>query len=201
MIFFKHSSNKRNPPQARVVLTVQKNDYEIGEEVKGQIQIISEEEFDSEKVAVALSCWETLKKTRTDPFVPVVGQRTEEYWDQARIYLEYFTVFTATRIPQGFNKTYSFTLKIPTAARETFYSIDNKVTWLVQSIVTVRERPRLETQTCEITVTKPQFATQASPIVTKETIKEVVLIPCAYCGGLMPQASLFCPNCGARRRV
>jgi hypothetical protein len=34
----------------------------------------------------------------------------------------------------------------------------------------------------------------------KETIiKEIVMIPCKYCGGLMPQASVFCPNCGARR--
>jgi hypothetical protein len=34
----------------------------------------------------------------------------------------------------------------------------------------------------------------------KETIiKEVVMIPCQYCGGLMPQASVFCPNCGAKR--
>jgi hypothetical protein len=35
----------------------------------------------------------------------------------------------------------------------------------------------------------------------KETItKEVVLIPCAFCGGLMPQTATFCPNCGARRK-
>ena len=35
----------------------------------------------------------------------------------------------------------------------------------------------------------------------KETItKEVVLIPCEYCKGLMPQTAIFCPNCGARRK-
>lgn len=35
----------------------------------------------------------------------------------------------------------------------------------------------------------------------KETIiKEIVMIPCQYCGGLMPQTSVFCPNCGARRK-
>jgi hypothetical protein len=44
----------------------------------------------------------------------------------------------------------------------------------------------------EITVLKPS-ATQ------KEVVKEVVLIPCKYCGGLMPQTAIFCPNCGARR--
>jgi len=34
----------------------------------------------------------------------------------------------------------------------------------------------------------------------KETItKEVVMIPCKYCGALMPQTSLFCNNCGAKK--
>lgn len=34
----------------------------------------------------------------------------------------------------------------------------------------------------------------------KEVIKEVVMITCSYCGGLMPQTSVFCPNCGAGRK-
>ena len=35
----------------------------------------------------------------------------------------------------------------------------------------------------------------------KETIiKEVVKIPCRYCGGLMPQTDNFCANCGGRRQ-
>ena len=34
----------------------------------------------------------------------------------------------------------------------------------------------------------------------KVILREVVLIPCQYCGGLMPQTAIFCPNCGARRK-
>ncbi len=42
----------------------------------------------------------------------------------------------------------------------------------------------------------PQIAVQ------RETItKEVVMISCKYCQGLMPQTSIFCPNCGAQRKV
>jgi hypothetical protein len=41
----------------------------------------------------------------------------------------------------------------------------------------------------------------ASRTIVKETVvKEVVMIPCSYCKGLMPQTSVFCPECGARRR-
>jgi hypothetical protein len=39
------------------------------------------------------------------------------------------------------------------------------------------------------------------PKVTKEVItKEIVMIECEYCGSLMPQTALFCPNCGARQK-
>ena len=29
--------------------------------------------------------------------------------------------------------------------------------------------------------------------------KAIIMIPCQYCGGLVPQASALCPNCGAKR--
>jgi len=36
----------------------------------------------------------------------------------------------------------------------------------------------------------------------KEVItREVVLIPCQYSGGLVPQTAIFCPNCGARKKA
>lgn len=41
---------------------------------------------------------------------------------------------------------------------------------------------------------------QAIPIQKEVITKEVVMLPCNYCGGLMPQTSLFCPNCGASKK-
>lgn len=41
---------------------------------------------------------------------------------------------------------------------------------------------------------------QAIPIQKEVITREVVMLPCNYCGGLMPQTSLFCPNCGAQKR-
>jgi rubrerythrin len=29
--------------------------------------------------------------------------------------------------------------------------------------------------------------------------KAIIMIPCQYCGGLIPQCSTLCPNCGAKR--
>lgn len=50
----------------------------------------------------------------------------------------------------------------------------------------------------------PRFRTHVNTsTVTKEKeiiVKEVVMIPCNYCGGLMPQTAIYCPHCGAKRK-
>jgi hypothetical protein len=203
MSFFKWLSNKLNPPRARIALTTQKNEYALGEEVKGDFQIVSEEEFEVERIAVNLSCWENLKKTRT--VTTQVGDtqkhRQEQYWDQAELYSDKFIVCNAALIPQGFSAKYPFTLRIPTVARETYYSVDNNVKWWMKATVKVRGRPSIEAENREILVAKQQTPPPSPQMVSKETVREVVLIPCSYCSGLMPQTSLFCPNCGARRRA
>jgi len=48
----------------------------------------------------------------------------------------------------------------------------------------------------------PQTAPMSQPprdtyVREKEVIKEVVMIPCKYCGALTLQTSLYCPHCGA----
>jgi len=47
-----------------------------------------------------------------------------------------------------------------------------------------------------------ETAVQGVPVaVQKEVItKEIVMIPCGYCGGLMVQTATFCSNCGAKRK-
>jgi len=48
----------------------------------------------------------------------------------------------------------------------------------------------------------PVTAQPVSIVKEREVVtREVVMIPCAYCGNLMPQTSIFCPNCGAKRRT
>ncbi len=54
----------------------------------------------------------------------------------------------------------------------------------------------------ELAMRKAGLMDGASGSVAKETIiKEVVMIPCPYCGGLMDQTATFCSNCGARRKA
>ena len=42
---------------------------------------------------------------------------------------------------------------------------------------------------------------QDEKVIEKETIKEIVMVPCVYCGSLNPQTALFCSTCGAGRKA
>jgi hypothetical protein len=43
---------------------------------------------------------------------------------------------------------------------------------------------------------------QKAPLKEREIIKKtIVMVPCPYCGGLMPNTAIFCPHCGAKRKA
>lgn len=59
---------------------------------------------------------------------------------------------------------------------------------------------KLETRQFNQKISPPVQVNVQSPVLQKEVHKEIVMIPCKYCGSMMPQTSAFCPNCGARRK-
>lgn len=42
--------------------------------------------------------------------------------------------------------------------------------------------------------------TSGAPLQKEVITKEIVMLPCEYCQGLMPQTSVYCPNCGAQKK-
>ena len=185
------------PPKARVELSAQKSQYSLGEQIKGFIKIASDEEFLVNQAIVCLNCNEKIKKNRV--WSDQYGTHQTEYWDNAVTYSSSCKLFGNARIPQGFSGSYGYALNISPAAKETLYSIDHYVNWLLYAVLQSKDRPNIQTINYEIQVARPQIS-QSSPTIMKEVTREVVLIPCAYCSGLMPQTSIFCPNCGARRK-
>ena len=97
---------------------------------------------------------------------------------------------------KGDAKDFPFSVNIPAAGRPTYKSIDAKVTWTIKGVIAVDGRPDATSGTVEVQVTQPSV----TPVVKeKEVIREVVMIPCKYCGALMPQIETVCPTCGARK--
>jgi hypothetical protein len=200
------SGRPQGSPKAKIDLMTQKVQFNLGEQVKGTVRIVSEEEFDVTQAIVWLTCNENIKKTQHSGAnllgipIPLGGTTQSEYWANAVIYSTSYVLFEAARIPKGYDATLPYTLSTSSAAKETLYSIDHYVRWVLYAVLEVRGRPNVQTITYEIQVSRPQVS-PSSPTIMKEVTREVVLVPCAYCGGLMPQTSLFCPNCGARRKT
>ncbi len=94
-------------------------------------------------------------------------------------------------LASGSKKEYPFSLNIPAGGRESYYGVDANLKWFIKASVDVKERRNLTSGTSEAQITKPPL--MPTVIKEKEAItREVVMIQCAYCHGLMPQTSTFC---------
>jgi hypothetical protein len=180
-------------PKATLRLEMEKEEFFLGEELKGNAILKSAERFDLERLTVRLNCVEQMRRTRRNQ-----DGSTDEYWDAKNVYMSKRLYLTPPiSVDSGFNKKFPFVFRIPISGRESYSSYNNGIEWIIVSAVAGKGRKEI-IQRQKILVAKPS----ASPTkeVIKEVIKEVVMVPCSYCGGLMPNTALFCPNCGARRK-
>ncbi len=122
--------------------------------------------------------------------------KEEEYEDSKTLYLDKSKIMSFVHMSLGYQSKFPFNFKLPTIGRETYHSVDKNVEWSVTAYMKATNRKDLRSRVGEILVAKPTVS--ATP--TKEVVREVVLIQCANCNGLMPQTAIFCPNCGTRRK-
>jgi hypothetical protein len=158
--------------------------------------VSSEEEFDAKEVRCEINCVEEAKRMKYVNDPALNRQVMREVQESATLYSAKPAFAGPLHIASGFSQTFPCKVSIPAGGRPTFKSIDSKVTWTIKGTICIDGRPDVTGPTTEIQVTPPS----ASPIVReKEILREIVMIPCKYCGALMPQTETACPNCGAKR--
>ena len=198
MGFFKKLKGRFTKPEASVSLTIPKSTFELGEDLKGAIVVSSQEEFDATEVRVELRCVEKKKREKWE--YDDRGRKVHRtYWDQAKLHSANPKASGTLHLTSGFNKTFPFSVNIPAGGRESFDSVDGGVTWSIKGVVAIDGRPDATSEATELQVIRPAAA--PTIVKEKEIIKEIVMIPCEYCGGLMPQTATSCPNCGATRKT
>lgn len=196
MSFFKKFRDRFSSPNARVSLQFSKYNFGLGEDAEGTLSVSSDEEFDATEIRCELQCVEEAKRTRYVHDSVANREVLKEVQESATLYSAKPVVSGAIHVTKGFSQAFPCRLNIPAGGRPTFKSIDSKVTWTVKGVIAVNDRPDVTSPITEIQVTQPS----ATPVVKeKEIIREVVMIPCKYCGTLMPQTDTACPNCGAKR--
>jgi len=101
------------------------------------------------------------------------------------------------KMNNGYAGTFPLSVNIPAGGRPTYKSVDDNVTWLIKGVIAIDGRLDITSTKTEIQVLQPSAAPAVA--VVKEVIREVVMIPCKYCGALMQQTETTCPHCDAKR--
>ena len=160
-------------PKAELSLGVDKNQLSFGDEIKGIVNLKSQEDFDVEEITVLLRCVETVKKTRTYQKIVTkpatfrelqegIKPRSEKVWTQEE-YNDYATLYSdhlqlCGQMPAiiGLNIDFPFAFKMPLIGRETYHSVDTRVRWSVNAHMKNRNRQEIHSQGGgEILVAKP----------------------------------------------
>ncbi len=185
-------------PNAQLQLTAEKTQYLLGETtLKAESKLFRRKNSTLTKRLFAYPATKTSEETRfaqtNSGYSKVSTGKTRSHTAPPS------NCLNSCISPKASAPTTNMTWKFHLQQRATLYSIDHYAKWLLAAVLQVKDRPNILTQNYEIQVEKPAVD-QAAPVIMKEVEREIVLVPCSYCGSLMPQTALFCPNCGARKK-
>jgi len=199
MSFFKSIKNRLTPPKANISLKLNKTSFALGENVEGTLTISSSEDIQATEIRCEIEC---VEETKT----------TTQVWDEARrtyvtkpvsasatLYSGKPTLSGPLKMSNGYTGSFPLSTNIPAGGRPTYRSVNDNIAWSIKGVIAIDGRPDVTSTKTEIQVLQ-QSAAPAGPV-TKEVIREVVLIPCKYCGALMQQTETACPHCGGKRTV
>lgn len=196
LAFLKKITEKVTPPRVNLSLSLKKNVFFLGENMEGELFLSSEEDLEAEEIRCELTCVESVKTQKRVYNPSLKREITTEVWETATLYSAKPSLCGPTPIPKGFSGKFQFSINLPITLKPTYKGVDRKVSWLIKGVVAVKGRLDKTSPTIEVQVAQPP----PTPI-TKEVIREVVMVPCKYCGTLFPQTETTCPHCGARRSL
>ena len=196
MLFFKKFTNKFTAPEANVQLKLGKYSVALGENLDGTLTVFSKEDFEATEVRCEISCVEEAKVIREVYDPQLRRSLPREVQDSAVLFAAKPVLSGPTHVNNGETRDFPLSVNIPAGGRATYQAIDRRVAWSIKGVMAVDGRPDVTSKVAEIQVVQPA----SQPVIReKEIVREVVMIPCKYCGALMDQTVTVCPNCGAKR--
>jgi sporulation-control protein spo0M len=196
MSFFKKMKDRFTKPNATISLQLSKSSFALGENVEGTVTVASSEEFDAKEIRCEFECIETKKTISMQYDAAIKRTIPKEVQESATLWSARPQLTAPIHLTPGFTQNYPTNINIPAGGRPTYHSVDQNVAWSLKGVIAIEGRPDVTSTTVEIQVSPPS----ASPVIReKEIVREVVMIPCKYCGTLMVQTETVCPNCGAKR--
>jgi hypothetical protein len=197
MGFLKKFTNRLTVPDSTINLKFENYSVTLGENLSGSLNVYAREDFDVTEVRCELQCVERARVIKQVYDAQLRRTLPREVEESAVLFSARPVLTGATHMTNGETRDFPLSINFPAGGRPTCQGIDRKVTWTIKGVIAVDNRPDVVTRTCEIQVIAP--AAQPTVIKEKEIVRQVVMIPCKYCSGLMEQTVTVCPNCGAKR--
>lgn len=211
MGFFKKLKERVTSPKATVSLKLNKNSFVLGDSLEGTLTVTSEEEVDATEIRAELRCEERKKTLIHDTEVitlsdgrKITRPRVREDWVTETIFSENPQGSGPLHLSAGYRGEFKFTTSIPAGGQPSYSGGDRTVTWTIKGVIGVKGRPDVTSSESNIQVVGAPVAPAGpvAPAVTEKIIeREVVMIPCQYCGTLFAQTATSCPHCGAKRKI
>jgi hypothetical protein len=196
MPFFKKFTNKFTAPEAIVQLKLGAYSVALGENLEGTLTVSSREDFDATEVRCEMSCVEQARVIKQVYDAQLRRTLPQEAQESSVLFSARPVLSGPTHLANGETRDFPLGVNIPAGGRATVQGIDRSVTWTMKGVVAVDGRPDVVSKVEALQVVQP--AAQAM-VKEKEVVRQVVMIPCKYCGALMDQLVTVCPNCGAKR--
>ena len=200
MGFLKKFTNKLTAPDAFVQLRFNNYSVTLGDNLQGNLNVNSKEDFESTEIRCEIVCVEQAKVIREVYDASLKRSIPRVVDESVIIYSAKPALSGPSHFSNGENRSIQVNMNIPAGARPTYAGVDRRVTWTIKGVLAVDGRPDKTTETCEIQVLQPTVQAQTATL-QREVIHTVVMIPCKYCQSLMDQTLTACPNCGAKRTV
>jgi hypothetical protein len=192
--FLKKFTDHLTVPKADANLQLSEQFVVIGDDLEGTLTVTPHETFDADQVRCELNCTETAKVLRTNYDPAAKRNVTRMVTETRKLYQTNAICNPATQLVNGVSRTFKLSVSIPHCSRPTFSSINDNISWEIKGVVAVHGRPDVVSKTIQFQVIpESQRPTNQLP--------KIKLINCEYCQAGMPESSLACPNCGAKRKA
>jgi hypothetical protein len=192
--FLKKFANRFDTPNATIQLKFDNYSVTLGEKLNGSLTVNSQEEFDVTEVRCEIQCVEKAQVVKN--FYDPASKRTV-----ARSVEETAVLFSSKpvlngpfHLANGNVRDFPLSISFPAGGRPSYQGVDRRVTWTIKGVVAVDDRPDVTSRVETLQVIAP-----TTQVIRQEVVREIVRIPCKYCGTLFDQLETTCPNCGGKR--
>jgi len=173
-----------NPINVKVSVLLDKPTFLEGETITGRVVLNSDEAVHVDEIRLEIRVTESFYTRKT---VWSSGHASETTVRETNS-------LHSEDVTKGFKDEFPFSINLP-PVRPTMPNgvIDREI----KGVVAVKGRPD-KTQEITVNVSPAAYGSVAAQAPAQVMVKEIIKVPCKYCGALVPVESSRCTNCGAK---